>query len=430
MNTKAVNQKDATVLRELARRYMEIAQLDIMAERKQLWKDLHDLKPQRPMVIFEPYWLDGYMADYKVQCEDPLLRNVETKMMFSIRQYEQMGDDVVLEPYFRIAWWEPTLTSTGKDFGEIVIEEHNALEAGLAYLSNFPIKTPDDIKRMTPRTFKIDREPSLAMKAKLEEIFGDILPIRLANFDNFCYDLGNQPFTGNNFLGITWDFFKLVGTMNMMLWAYDYPDAIHELNRFLVDDKKRFFQFLLDEDLLDFNTDNQFGGPSSYGYVSDLPACGTDKKVELKDLWTWPESQETQAMSPSMLNEFFLPYIGDLASMFGLSYYGCCEGIHDRFEYIEKAIPNLRTVSISGWSDFAKAGELLGNKYVFSRKPVPAYVSTPSPEWDMVEKDAIETRNATKNGCVEIILRDVYSSTVTPDRAVQWVKTWKRVFDI
>ena len=94
MNTKAVNQKDATVLRELAKRYMEIAQLDIMAERKQLWKDLHDLKPQRAMVIFEPYWLDGYMADYKVQCEDPLLRNVETKMMFSIRQHEQMDDDV------------------------------------------------------------------------------------------------------------------------------------------------------------------------------------------------------------------------------------------------------------------------------------------------------------------------------------------------
>jgi hypothetical protein len=31
---------------------------------------------------------------------------------------------------------------------------------------------------------------------------------------------------------------------------------------------------------------------------------------------------------------------------------------------------------------------------------------------------------------VEIILRDVYSSLCTPDRAVECVKRWKRVFEI
>ena len=46
-------------------------------------------------------------------------------------------------------------------------------------------------------------------------------------------------------------------------------------------------------------------------------------------------------------------------------------GLH----YIEKAIPNLRAVSVSGWSDLFKMGELLGKKYVYSRKPTPAYIS-------------------------------------------------------
>ena len=157
---------------------------------------------------------------------------------------------------------------------------------------------------------------------------------------------------------------------------------------------------------------------------------GTDKEVEFKDLWTWPESQETQSMSPKMYSEIFLPYIAEMANMFGLSYYGCCETIADRFEYIEKAIHNLRIVSVSGWNDFAKAGELLGKKYVFSRKPVPAYVSGETPNWDLVEKDAKQTRDATKNCAVEIICRDVYSSKCTPQRAVEWVKIWKRIFGI
>ncbi|MCL4416602.1 MAG: hypothetical protein M1365_07915, partial [Actinobacteria bacterium] len=318
----------------------------------------------------------------------------------------------------------------GKDFGEIKIEEHQAKVAGLAYLSNFPIKTPDDIKRLTPRTFKVDKKPTLEMKDKLENIFGDILPIKLGNFDNFDFDLGNQPFTGNNFIGVTWDLFKLIGTEKIMTWVYDHPDALHTLCRFLVDDKKRFYQFLKDEKLLDFNTDNQFAGPSCYGYVSDLPACDTDREVELKDCWTWPESQETECMSPKMFAESFLPYIAEIANMFGLSYYGCCERMDDRFPYVKQAIKNLRIVSVSHWNDFKKAGELLGKDYVYSRKPTPAYVSGETANWDLVEKEAIQTRDATKNGCLEIICRDVYSSKCTPARAKEWIKMWKNIVGI
>ena len=45
--------------RELAKQYAEIAADDVMATRKRQWKALHDLKPEKPMIIFEPYWLDG-----------------------------------------------------------------------------------------------------------------------------------------------------------------------------------------------------------------------------------------------------------------------------------------------------------------------------------------------------------------------------------
>jgi hypothetical protein len=430
MKNDAVNDKDRTALRGLAEKFADIAKSDVMAQRKKLWKALHDLKPLRPMILFEPFFIEGYLSDYEFQCRDPLLRNVETRLIFLLKQFEHLDDDVVFEPYFRLPWWGKGLTVSGSEYGEIKIEEHHARKESLAYLSNFPIKTPDDIKKLKSRVFELDRKPVLDFKDKLEDIFGDILPVKLGNFDNFNVDPGNQQFIGINFVGITWNLFKLIGAERMMLWAFDHPEALHEVCRFLVEDRKSFYKFMLEQGLLDFNTDNQSAGPSTYGYVSSLPACGTEKEVELKDLWAWPESQESEPFSPAMFNEFFLPYIAEIANMFGLSYYGCCERVTDRFEYIAKAIKNLRAVSISGWSDFDRAAEMLGNRYVFSRKPVPAYVSSEAASWDLVEKEASKTAKATKNCCVEIIFRDAYSVYCTPARSAQWIKIWKRAFGI
>ncbi len=430
MKNEAVNNHERIALRELAQKVADIAKGDLMAERKKLWKALHDLKPQRSMILFEPFSIEGYLSDYEFQCSEPYLRNVETRLIFLIKQYEHLDDDVVFEPYFRLPWWGKGLTATGKEYGEVKIEEHKAQKESLAYVSNFPIKTPDDLKKLKPRIFEIDKKPVLDLKDRLDDIFGDILPVKLGNFDNFDVDPGNQPFTGNNFIGITWDVFKLIGAENMMLWAFDHPEALHELCSFLVADRKSFYKFMLENTFLDFNTDNQFAGPSSYGYVSDLPACGTGKEVELKDLWTWPESQESEPFSPAMFNEFFLPYIAEIANMFGLSYYGCCERVTDRLENIQKAIKNLRVVSISGWSDFDRAAELLGNRYVYSRKPVPAYISSEAANWELVEKEAVKTAKAAKNCCVEVIFRDAYSVYCTPERSAQWIKIWKRALGI
>jgi len=94
MEKDTVIKNDKKVLRELAKRYKEVAQTDEMTERKQLWRNLHDLKPKRPMILFEPFSLEGYLSDYQIKCKDPKLRNVETKMIFSLRQYEQIGDDI------------------------------------------------------------------------------------------------------------------------------------------------------------------------------------------------------------------------------------------------------------------------------------------------------------------------------------------------
>lgn len=419
-----VSVKDRDRLRELAKQWAEIAYSDDMATKKRQWKAMRDLKPERPMILFETFAVAGFVTEDELECEDELLRNTERSLIYGIKQYHDVGDDIVLETYFRVPW-----KLYRSDYGVPIIEHH--AQDSLGYMSNFPIHTPDDLQKLKPRTFEVDRDETLGMQNALEEIFGAILPVRVGNYDNFMTDTGFNPFTGNNFIGITMDAFKLTGNDNLLLWLYDYPNALHKLMRFLTDDRIRFFNWMMDEGLLDYNTDNQFAGPSGYGYVSDLPDVNTKKKPALKDLWVWGESQETAMISPPMFDEFYLKYIAEIANMFGMSYYGCCEAVDDRFAQIKKALPNLRTVSVSGWNNFEKIAEIMGGDYVYCRKPTPAHISNDG-DWELMQKDLDITYKATKRyGCpVELVVRDVYDVGGDMKRLPEWVALAKKVFDI
>ena len=126
-------------------------------------------------------------------------------------------------------------------------------------------------------------------------------------------------------------------------------------------------------------------------------------------------------ISPRMFTTFYLPYMAEVASCFGLVYYGCCEPVHDRWEPILRAIPQIRAVSISPWCDQKTMGLWLGKNVVFSRKPKPWLLSGDSPDWDALEKDVDETVEATRDGCLEIIFRDVYRINGDRSRLKKWV---------
>lgn len=419
-----VSPKDRERLRTLASQWMQIASSEDISTKKIQWRALRDLKPIRPMILFETFSVSGFVTDQDLLCEDEILKNIEKTFVYGIRQYQDVKDDIVLEKYFRLPW-----RVIRSDYGVKIVEHHAADSMG--YVSNFPIQTPDDLPKLKNRTFHVDREGTLGLKQALEDIFGDILPVRIGNFDNFFADVGFNPFTGNNFIGVTMDAFKLTGNDNLMLWPYDTPEAMHSLMRFLTDDRLRFYHWMKDEGLLDFNSDNQFAGPSGYGYVSSLPQVGEARVPEFKDLWVWPESQETTMVSPQIFDEFYLKYIAEVANMFGLSYYGCCEALDDRFAQVKKALPNLRTVSVSGWNNFERIAEQMGKDYVYCRKPTPSFISN-KPNWELIEKDLKDTYEATKrNGCpVELVVRDVYDIQGDMGRIGDWVRLARKTFGI
>ena len=420
--------KDRKTIRELAAKWKELASQPIMHERKRLWKAVHDLKSERPVILIETSTIEGFVSESELRCEDPFLRAVEKNMLDNVRHAEEVGDDIVFEPYYRIGWQLDI-----SDYG-VPVEMKPATTAqgdqSLGYSFNFPIKKPEDIKKLKKRTFEVDRAKSLKSKELLEDIMGDLLPVKVANYDPFAGELGNNEWTGMFFFGLTWQVFRFIGNDGLLYWLYDAPDTIHWLMEFMYGDRVTLFEFLEREGLIEVNTDSQMAGPRSYGYVSDLPAPDYEGEVTLKNLWGWAESQEATIISPKMYKEFVLPYLARLSSMFGLVYYGCCEPVDDRLELIMEAIPNLRSVSVSGWADFDKVGEMLGRKYVYSRKPTPAFISGADPDWELAEEDMKKTYAATRDCNVEILVRDLYTIDGDRPRLRKWVDMTKSIFGI
>lgn len=425
-----VTDKDRNIIRDLARRWMEIAHDPVMAERKRGWTAVHDLRQERPMILIETSCIEGFLEEEELRCENEYLRGVERQMIRSIRQFDTVGDDIVIEPYYRIGWEieEP-------DFG-VEVEMRPGLtgegQSSLGYSFNHPLQTPGDIDKLRQRTTSVNREKTLSNKTLLEDILGDILPVRLGNYDPLCPIEGDDEWVGMFFFALTWQVFRFIGNDNLLTWVYDHPDTIHTLMEYMVEDRLRTFRFLEKEKLIVPNTDNQMAGPRFYGYVSDLPGPEKVENTSLKDCWGWPESQESMIISPAMYKEFVLPYYARLAKEFGLVYYGCCEPVDDRIDMLMEAVPNLRALSISGWADFDLMAEKLGGDIVFSRKPTPAYLSGSNPDWDLIREDMEKTYAATKkNNCnTELLIRDLYTVGGDIPRLKEWTDMVKSVFQI
>jgi hypothetical protein len=359
------------------------------------------------MVLFETWTLGhDFLSDRDLECVGPELRGVEYGMRAVIRQAEEIGDDAVVEPVWRCGWH---LRASG--YGVDIASAHavDAVGGDLAYNFQHPIRTPADLDRLTPRTFGVDRAASQAAAARLDALFGDLLPVVLHG-------------TTAIHSGLTQDLFKLIGNDNLLLWAIDEPDALRRAMAYLRDDRLAWHGFLEREGLLGANANNTIVGSGSPGFVSNLPDTTPAGGAKLNQLWTWMESQETTMVSPAMFAKFFLSDMAAVAKDFGLVYYGCCEAVHDRWDSIKRAIPNIRAVSISPWCDQKLIAEKLGKTVVFSRKPKAAPMSGETPDWDVLKADLDSTLAAARDCNLEILFRDVYRIAGDRPRLRRWVE--------
>ena len=117
-----IQEKEVQSLRRLASRWMEHAANPVMAERRRQWKAVKDLRPEKPMILVETCMLPDYIGADELVGVDPFVRNIEKSLYEIVRHADEIGDDIVVDPYFRIPW-----VLEISDYG-VPIEAHHATD--------------------------------------------------------------------------------------------------------------------------------------------------------------------------------------------------------------------------------------------------------------------------------------------------------------
>ena len=362
-----IQEKEVQSLRRLAARWMEHAANPVMAERRRQWKAVKDLAAEKPMILVETCMLPDYIGRDELVCVDPFVRNIEKSLYEIVRHADEIGDDIVVDPCFRIPW-----VLEISDYG-VPIEKHHATTSNgsdLGYSFNFGVQSEKDAQKLHLRSRCVNRRESFHQKELLEDIFGDILPVRLGGYDHFDPDPGYRPWLGNLYGGLTMDLFKLIGNDNLLTWVYDNPPPhSHASWRSSATTGRRISSSWRRRACCTRTRTPGCRARAATGSSrTSRRRTATGRRCVCRTAGAGPSRRRARRSRRRCSRSSSSRTSRRSTRPFGLTYYGCCEGVHDRFELIEKAIPNLRAVSVSGWSDLFRMGELLGKKYVYSQK--------------------------------------------------------------
>jgi len=403
-----IKHKDIEILRELAAEISEIAQLPIHSTTIAEWKRTNDLKPGRPVVgITEVPWHEIQQCGLlQCLCENEFAKQIEVHFRTSLYMWHNAKVDMIVEPVYRLPI---VIYDTG--FGISSVAEYaESKSSGIVSRHFVPqIKDEKDIDKIKFPEISVDWEETEKRKRICEEIFGKYLNIEL-------YGVGMIWFA-------PWDWLvMLVGVEETLLSLAARPSfARAVIERFLEANLYRLEQ-LEKMKVLSPNNGNFRIGSGGFGYTSDLSemSFGTPG-ISSRQQWGCATSQIFSEVSPSMHKEFALNYEKKWLEKFGLSYYGCCEPLHNKI-HILKEIENLRKISISPRADLKIAAEKIKNRYVISYKPNPAvFVKN---EWalDVIKKELEKDLKVLKeNGCiVEIIMKDISTISHEPSRLNDW----------
>ena len=395
--------KDIETLRELASRYMTYALSEKNDEKRQLWKKLNALNMQKPMVtIHQIPWhemdVDGFL---RCTVSDPYFRGVENELRRQIYKWEHMPADMVLNPYINLprpvhnTGFGLSIKRTGFDPGQHVE----------SFLFEDQLAEEDDVAKILNPHLTLDRDEEAEILSVAEKIFDDIAPVRLR---------GIMLHSG------LWDqitFWK--GVENCYIDLLDRPELIHSILTRYTDAFLSQIDQINSLGVYDV-TSNECHCSHTHAY-SPLREGADCEHPTTYDGWTFSMAQLFTSVSPSVNEEFEVPYMSKIFSRFGAVYYGCCERLDDRLHIIDR-MPNIRKISCSPWSDREHFAEVLPRKYVMSVKPTPAYLAQRSFDEEVVRSDLRRTIAVAKsNGqSLELLLKDITTVKNAPQRLWRW----------
>ena len=406
----AATSQDINIVRDLAKRYLDIANDPVQEERRDLWRKKNSLKAVRPLIYVRAFaWRE--MPESKCECEDPVLRGCEDFFRRNLF-IDTFGDDTIFEP-----WVTSGATHVLPEAGPWGVRQTMTASTEERGAKKFDpaIRDLDDIEKLVAPHHVIDEEATARKLEQVRDAVGDIItvaPSRRPHFWTWHADISNNLAYLRGLEQIMWD-------------MIDNPEWLHRLLGFMRDGVLRAQQEA--EDAADYTLLDHYNQAQPYSKeLSDPSADG--KSVTRDQLWCFCASQETTLVGPDLFEEFMLNYQRPIVEKYGLLAYGCCEDLTPKIPLLKK-IPNLRRIAVALTADVAKCAEQIGTDYVFSYRPSPA---------DMVGYgfDADRIRRIVKGdlekarGChVDITLKDVETVGGDADRIRNWVKLVREIID-
>lgn len=397
---------DRQILREVAKQQLEYANTPHMQSLRTEWKRHNRCDAGRPMLVVE--W--GTFAKEAIapllRCTGDEARAVEWKLYENFVGQMLFADDSVVDafmPVRRSTWFKP--------FGiDVEVDKPESGESVGHHFREVITDLEDDFDKLGQSTFGVDCEADAKRVAAYEELFGDILPVKMVGTG--LYSVPTQNIV------------HLMSMETMLFSLYDYPELFHDMMNKLTEDYLAYFRFLEAENLLLPTTENETVGNGTFAFTDELPTGNGDSPLLARDVWGFMDSQETSGISPEMYETFIFPYYRRIAESYGLLSYGCCEAVDPIWANCLSKLSTLRKLSISPWCNETVMGEALaGKKIVYHRKPSPNFLGVDKTlNVEGLTNHIQATLDAAKGCTIEFTQRDVYTVHNDMEKVRQYVK--------
>ena len=378
--------KDLQRLRSLAQKQLEFAHSEENNIILKKWDALAKGRRETPTVRLLFSNFPHEVVEPRLECEGEAARGLERNLLSTLVGRELFGDDTPVSPTYDITWnvWARPFGASAK--------RTRALSGGGYHIEPIIEDLEEDFDLLRGGSFGADKEKTLERKDFINEVFGDILPVRIV-----------QPsLTGS----ITNPLVHLMSMETLYLSMYDCPEKLHEVMEMATKLYEDYYDFLEREQLLLPTHGTSPVAQESFAFNSELP---TENATKTTDVWGFLESQETTAVSPETFGEFVFPYQDRLVKRFGLLSYGCCERVDAIWpDYLSKWT-NLRKLSVSPFNDEKRIGEYLrGTNVVYYSKPRAEFVTNRGPMDEAALREYFKGVCEAASGCqLEIAQREV-----------------------
>ena len=403
-----VSGQDRQILRELAKKQVFYANQECNLKRREEWYRHNELQGERPLIHLEMGTFEQEILPERMRCTGDFARQLERALYCNFLNQELFDDDRVTPDYFAVGY-DSYFTLFGL---QVKVQGTKDAEGKTSVGHHFVSQIEDleeDWDKLGETQFGVNPAASLERKAAVEEVIGDILPVRLEG--NCLYSVPTQMVV------------HLMSMETMMFSMYDYPELFKEMMERITDDTLAYYRLLEKEGLILPTTGGGFLGQGSWCYNHTLPDGKAPGSYTAKDVWGFMDSQETVGISPEMFEEFIFPCYKKISESYGLLSYGCCEPVDPIWENCISRLENLRKVSISPWCNEEYMGERLrGSRVIYHRKPSPNYLGTGTVLDEEAFRAHIRKSLKAAKGCeMEITQRDVYTINRDIPKAKKYV---------